>query len=155
MTPFAAHLSWKNDWLCHLGRSKAFAIEHCSRNFVIHLCDFLRLGRGSWIWQISGSACCPVMTHSDMPSGCHSITGYFNFTHLQHFFLADMDEHVADSPYQVMVLPGLPSAQHSVVDGPGRRAAVVGTEASFEVEARDAHGNRCVPDLSLVLPNPY
>ncbi len=70
--------------------------------------------------------------------------------------LADMDEHVADSPYQVIVLPGLPSAQHSIIDGPGRRATSVGTEASFEVEARDAYGNRCVPPFPVVFPSvPY
>lgn len=57
---------------------------------------------------------------------------------------ADMDEHVADSPYQVTVLPGPPAAQRSVIDGLGRRAAHVGTKASFEIEARDAHGNRCL-----------
>ena len=59
---------------------------------------------------------------------------------------------MAESPYQVVVLPGLPSAQHSVVDGPGRRAARVATEASFRVEARDAHGNRCALYLPLVVP---
>ena len=55
---------------------------------------------------------------------------------------ADMDEHVAESPYQVTMLPGPPSAKHTLVHGPGRQAAAVGTEARFEVEARDAHGNR-------------
>ena len=55
---------------------------------------------------------------------------------------ADMDEHVAESPYEVTVAPGLPSAKHSVISGAGRRAGAVGAEACFEIEARDMHGNR-------------
>ena len=55
---------------------------------------------------------------------------------------ADMDEHVAESPYEVTVAPGLPSAKHSVISGAGRRAGAVDAEACFEIEARDMHGNR-------------
>lgn len=50
-------------------------------------------------------------------------------------------EHVADSPYRVAVLPGPPSARHSTVTGAGRRRAVAGCVATFEVVARDAHSN--------------
>ena len=67
--------------------------------------------------------------------------------------LADMDEDVAESPYQVTVLPGPPSAQHSVIDGPGRRAAIAGSAASFEIEARDAHGNRYISCLYQLTDN--
>ena len=53
-----------------------------------------------------------------------------------------MEEHVAGSPYEVTVVPGPASASHTVISGPGRQAAVTGSEARFDVEARDAFGNR-------------
>lgn len=55
---------------------------------------------------------------------------------------ADMEEHVAGSPYEVTVVPGPASARHTVISGPGRQAAVTGSKARFDVEARDAFGNR-------------
>lgn len=59
--------------------------------------------------------------------------------------IAGEGEHVADSPYQVQVEPGPPAPLHSTVTGQGRRAAAAGCLASFEVVARDAHGNACIP----------
>ena len=55
---------------------------------------------------------------------------------------ADMEEHVAGSPYEITVVPGPASARYTVISGPGRQAAVTGSKAGFEVEARDAFGNR-------------
>ena len=55
---------------------------------------------------------------------------------------ADMEEHVAGSPYDITVVPGPASARHTVISGPGRQAALTGKEARFEVEAKDAFGNR-------------
>lgn len=49
---------------------------------------------------------------------------------------------MAASPYEVTVVPGRPSAKRTVISGPGRRGSIVGSKACFEVEARDAHGNR-------------
>ena len=49
---------------------------------------------------------------------------------------------MAGSPYEVTVVPGPASARHTVISGPGRQAAVTGSDARFEVEARDAFGNR-------------
>ena len=62
-------------------------------------------------------------------------------------WLADMVEHVASSPYEITVVPGPASARHTVISGPGRQAAMTGSEARFEVEARDAFGNRSGPGM--------
>lgn len=59
--------------------------------------------------------------------------------------LAGLGEHIADSPCQVQILPGAPSPRHSIVAGPGRKAAVAGCRADFTVSFRDAYGNPCSP----------
>ena len=52
---------------------------------------------------------------------------------------------MAGSPYEIIVVPGPASARHTVISGPGRQAAVTGSEARFDVEAQDAFGNRSGP----------
>jgi hypothetical protein len=48
----------------------------------------------------------------------------------------------------VQVHPGPPSARHSSVTGPGRRAAAAGSKAEFSVVLRDALGNACATPSS-------
>lgn len=60
-----------------------------------------------------------------------------------HCLGAGAGEHVADSPYSLLVLPGAASPKHSVVIGPACRTATAGTASAFSVEARDVHHNRC------------
>jgi hypothetical protein len=55
---------------------------------------------------------------------------------------ADMEEHVAESPYPVRVLPAKPSLKHCAVSGEGRRSAKAGHDTTFIIEARDRYGNR-------------
>lgn len=59
---------------------------------------------------------------------------------------AGLGEHIADSPCKVQILPGAPSPRHSIVAGPGRKAATAGYRADFTVSFRDAYGNPCRPD---------
>ena len=49
---------------------------------------------------------------------------------------------MASSPYDIIVVPSQASARHTAISGPGRQAALTSSEARFEVEARDAFGNR-------------
>lgn len=49
---------------------------------------------------------------------------------------------MADSPYDVRVVPARPSVKHCTVVGDGRRNTTVGRPAHFIVEARDEFGNR-------------
>lgn len=62
--------------------------------------------------------------------------------HPPHTAPAGGDEHVAQSPYPLRVLPARPAALCCAVEGPGRSAAVAGRPAEFTVEARDEFGNR-------------
>jgi len=62
------------------------------------------------------------------------------------------DELVAESPYQVEVVPGKPCPRRTVVAGSGLGGGKVGEKSSFTVEARDRHDNRCrggKPDMDL------
>jgi hypothetical protein len=60
---------------------------------------------------------------------------------------------VADSPYPLRVLPGVPIASRCQVVGPGRSVAIVGRPATFEILTKDAHGNACAGDgLAAALP---
>ena len=52
------------------------------------------------------------------------------------------EEHVADSPYPLRVLPAKPCTRRSVVAGAGRGAATTGAPAAFTVAAHDEFGNR-------------
>lgn len=52
------------------------------------------------------------------------------------------DEHVAQSPYPLRVLPARPTAKCCAVEGSGRSAAVAGRPAEFVVEVCDEYGNR-------------
>lgn len=52
------------------------------------------------------------------------------------------DEHVAQSPYPLRVLPARPAAKRCAVEGSGRSAAVAVRPAEFVVEVCDEYGNR-------------
>jgi len=52
-------------------------------------------------------------------------------------------EHVADSPYPVLLVPGPPHPRRCLVTGSGRSVAVAGSAAAFEVVLQDEYGNRC------------
>jgi hypothetical protein len=56
---------------------------------------------------------------------------------------AGQGEHVAGSPCRVQISPGAPSARHSSVSGPGRRAATAACKAEFSIVLKDMHGNCC------------
>jgi len=57
--------------------------------------------------------------------------------------LAGDGEHVADSPYPVLLVPGPPHPRNSLVTGSGRSLAVAGSAATFDIIVQDAYGNRC------------
>ncbi|KAI7844470.1 hypothetical protein COHA_001973 [Chlorella ohadii] len=52
------------------------------------------------------------------------------------------DEHVAQSPYPLRVLPARPATKRCTVEGSGRSAAVAGRPAEFAVQVCDEFGNR-------------
>lgn len=58
--------------------------------------------------------------------------------------LAGADEHVADSPYPLRVLPGKPCPRKCEVVGEGRSRATACQPASFSILIHDQFGNRCV-----------
>lgn len=62
----------------------------------------------------------------------------------------DVEEHLADSPYPLLVLPDKPSPNHSTVTGNGRRTATAEQAASFSIEARDQFGNRSASAARLL-----
>jgi hypothetical protein len=55
-----------------------------------------------------------------------------------------VEEHVAQSPYPLRVLPAPPCVKRCRVEGGGRCGAVAGVTARFEVEACDEFGNRWI-----------
>ena len=52
------------------------------------------------------------------------------------------EERVADSPYELRVLPQHPVTRKCTVTGSGRSQATAGEPAEFYVEDRDQYGNR-------------
>ena len=62
------------------------------------------------------------------------------------------DEHVADSPYVVKVLPGRPFPRRCHIKGEGHRVAELGVKACFSVEALDRFGNAVFGRISDHLP---
>ena len=62
------------------------------------------------------------------------------------------DEHVADSPYVVRVLPGRPFPRRCRIKGEGHRVAELGVKACFSVEALDRFGNAVFGRISEHLP---
>lgn len=62
------------------------------------------------------------------------------------------DEHVADSPYVVKVLPGRPFPRRCCIKGKGYRVAELGAKACFSVEALDRFGNAVLGRISEYLP---
>ena len=66
--------------------------------------------------------------------------------------LIGADEHVADSPYPVRILPGRPSPRRCGISGEGHRKATVGAEAFFFVDAIDRHGNAAQGKIGAHLP---
>jgi len=62
------------------------------------------------------------------------------------------DEHVADSPYIVKVLPGRPFPRRCCIKGKGYRVAELGAKACFSVEALDRFGNAVLGRISEYLP---
>ena len=68
-----------------------------------------------------------------------------------HVTLGD-DEAVAESPYPVRVLPARAFPRRCAVVGDGRRAAVAGSPAEFQVEVKDRFGNLLAGDMLAALP---
>lgn len=66
--------------------------------------------------------------------------------------LIGAEEHVADSPYPVRILPGRPHPRRCVISGDGLRCATTGVETSFSVRAFDSHGNAATGKLTAHLP---
>ncbi|GAB4815949.1 hypothetical protein N2152v2_002995 [Parachlorella kessleri] len=63
------------------------------------------------------------------------------------------EEHVADSPYPLRVLPGKPCPRKCEVVGEGRSRAIAGQPASFSILIHDQFGNRWFGDnLAQLLP---
>ncbi len=62
------------------------------------------------------------------------------------------DEHVADSPYPVKILPARPFPKRCEVDGDGVRKSKVGDDTVFCVRGVDRHGNAAQGKLSTHFP---
>ncbi len=83
------------------------------------------------------------------PTQANSMCPHARMLHATH---TGMRQHVADSPYQVDVLPGPPMARHSTVEGKGRNHAVASCSARFQVVLRDAYGNACCGEARKAAP---
>jgi|TARA_B110000977_G_scaffold158924_1_gene202622 hypothetical protein len=66
--------------------------------------------------------------------------------------LIGADEHVADSPYPVRILPARPFPKLCEVTGDGVRSSKVGEDAVFCVRGVDRHGNAAQGNLSTHFP---
>lgn len=89
---------------------------------------------------------CQVSTAAWHTAPCPSAAGY-----IAPHCPTGTEEHVAQSPYPLRVLPAWPSARRCEVAGAGRSSAVAGQLAEFEVVAHDEHGNRCA--VFFVVPS--
>lgn len=70
---------------------------------------------------------------------CSEISGVYELSVLTEIG----QEHVADSPYPVRLLPGAPCYKTSLVRGEGKMLGKCGQEAKFEILIRDKFGNCC------------
>ncbi|WPT17929.1 Radial spoke head 10-like protein B [Picochlorum sp. SENEW3] len=70
---------------------------------------------------------------------CSEISGVYELSVLTEIG----QEHVADSPYPVRLLPGAPCYKTSLIRGEGKAWATCGQEAKFEILIRDKFGNCC------------
>ncbi|DBB01026.1 TPA: hypothetical protein ACH3X1_000926 [Trebouxia sp. C0004] len=138
------------------GLTKALAGQTAS--FVIQAYDELKnkrlSGGDNFLAHLVGPA--GVITHAsleDKENGTYLVTYRCTTAgmHDLHITIGG-EEHVAESPYSVRLLPVQPVPRKCTVIGPGRIHSTTGELAEFFIEGRDQFGNRCDGDLESQMP---
>ncbi len=80
-----------------------------------------------------------------MEDGTYEVTYVANAAGVYELSVLCRDDHAADSPYPVRVLPGPAVFARTLVSGV-KSAMRPGDTMEFEIEARDRFGNRCTSD---------